>query len=58
MYNHDFLIEHLNINLRNAYDKGLRISGYTISKVQAYADIYDYDLVLNETNEPIYYYHE
>ena len=43
MYNHDFLIEHLNINLRNAYNKSLRIPGYTISKVLALADIYDYD---------------
>ena len=58
MYDHDFLIEHLPINLKNAYNKGLHIPGYTISKVKVYADIYDYDLVLNETNEPIYYDHE
>ena len=58
MYDHDFLIEHLSINLKNAYNKGLCIPGYTISKVRAYADIYDYDLVLNETNEPIYYDNE
>ena len=55
MYNHDVLIEHLDINLRNAYDKGLRIPGYTISKVKVFDDIYDYDLVFNENNEPIYY---